>query len=120
MNVRICDGPLSGNKRCTGCLERRPFDEFELYPASDVKRAPGARRSRCNMCRSSQRATGKLLNTRANRSDPDYIPGPKPCDACGSMTWRVAGHVCVECALEYADEPKPELQLRRFDQEREV
>jgi len=42
-----------------------------------------------------------------------YEPGPKPCNECSSLPWRVDGRVCFTCGLEHAAEPPVELVLYR-------
>jgi hypothetical protein len=126
-NCRVCINKVRRAKavtrRCTGCETSYPSTPEHFPPRGiDVTHPEGGLRSRCWSCHRASR-NGCGANPRRMRplaAEREYIRGPKPCDDCGSMPWRVAGPRCPCCKLEYADEPAPELQLRRFDNERVV
>jgi hypothetical protein len=104
-------------KTCLSCGEPKPATL--AHYSSQGRKADGTHqlRSRCRECR------GKGKNVQGVRKHfvsavpgaPAYIPGPKPCVNCHDMPWRVDGMRCACCGLAWAKEPKPELQLRRFD-----
>lgn len=117
---------IETGKRCPKCGERKPATREYFKPK---RLARGfTLEHQCRVCRNRQSVEShrkhKVTDPEIDRGRhtvsrtlgaPAYEPGQKPCVACHSMPWRVLGPRCPCCKLEYAREPKPELQLRRFD-----
>lgn len=72
----------------------------------------------CRLCRSIQRRLDEKTNAmrRARLKPPKVIRAGQLCDAldgCYGLAHRVHGKRCRHCGLPFAEEPKPELMLRR-------
>lgn len=110
-------------KECSSCGRPKPDTEEFFRPR---KERGTQLRGKCRDCMRKHDSNYKgrvraveirfrMPKTRRDPSQAPYEPGPKPCVACHSMSWRVAGPRCPCCELEYAPEARPEMVLRRFD-----
>lgn len=101
----------AASKKCCNCYAELPATGQYFYRNS---RATDGFQSRCKTCDNGhgpRRAADEHSRPNAEKR------ARKICMLCANQPWRVEGPRCRNpaCGLLYADEPQPELELRRFD-----
>lgn len=102
-------------KICDKCEIPKP-DTNEFFESRHDVGYGALRRATCRECRRKVKRIQDRMRSRRvvpARSEPKYEPGPKPCNECSSLPWRVIGAACLSCGLEHAEEPPVELVLFR-------
>jgi hypothetical protein len=122
-------------RKCTKCgVPKPPTTEYFRVQGSSkkndgtVRDRTGELRRQCKTCmsnadgyREKMRNGGDKVHGRRTAmarpiiGEQPHVKGPKPCDDCNDMPWRVAGSRCARCGLAAGAEPAVEMVLRKFD-----
>lgn len=97
-------------KRCGQCHASLPLSYFPTRTYHNRSGITIGVRSTCKLCAAKRDRELKDGRKPKPRAEPNQ---GSSCALCAGLSHRVKGPRC-RCGLTYADEPKPELELRRY------
>ena len=105
---------MTGNptKRCGRCHAQLPLSKFQSRTYHNRTGITLGVRSVCKACSHKRDAEYQKRPASQPKIEPE-AKASRSCTRCEAMSWRVRGPRC-QCGLLYADEPRPELELRRY------
>ncbi len=101
----------SPNRRCTGCLARKPLNDANFPRRTELDRK-AEWKSRCHDCRKSVEGRGDIRHEKRKRvADKDYVPSHH-CGECFGITDRRPRVGRCKCGELW--EAEPALRLEDF------